>query len=166
MFTLQTSFKPLLLKGGERVKFVGRRLEVTVNRKVENFCPKYVQEFGLCSSVSKHGGVGGRGEGRTLISEKLKGQTGCDMLTRIYRLIRSTEHASTGSRHQHYIGSARSFKQCCGSGSGIRDLVPFWPLDPGSQTIFWELSDNFLGKKFHNSLKIYPNFSFSISKIK
>ncbi len=21
--------------------------------------------------------------------------------------------------------------QCCGSGSGIRDLVPFWPLDPG-----------------------------------
>jgi D-ribose pyranose/furanose isomerase RbsD len=22
--------------------------------------------------------------------------------------------------------------QCCGSGSGIRDPVPFWPLDPGS----------------------------------
>ncbi len=26
----------------------------------------------------------------------------------------------------------QSSKQCCGSGSGIRDWVPFWPLDPGS----------------------------------
>ncbi len=25
-----------------------------------------------------------------------------------------------------------TFYQCCGSGSGIRDWVPFWPLDPGS----------------------------------
>ncbi len=47
----------------------------------------------------------------------------------------------------------------------IRDLVPFWPLDPGSgkktQTrnpYFLELSDNFLVKKFYNSLKIGPNF--------
>ncbi len=35
----------------------------------------------------------------------------------------------------HYI-SLKNFnvfcKQCCGSGSGIRDWVPFWPLDPGS----------------------------------
>ncbi len=63
--------------------------------------------------------------------------------------------------------------QCCGSGSGIQDPVPFWPLDPGSgigffwipdlrsripNPYFWELSDNFLGEKFYNSLKIGPNF--------
>ncbi len=62
--------------------------------------------------------------------------------------------------------------QCCGSGSGIRDPVPFWPLDPGSglgffripdsgsgipNPYFWELSDTFLGKKFYNYLKIGPN---------
>jgi hypothetical protein len=55
----------------------------------------------------------------------------------------------------------------------IRDPVPFWPLDPGSgigffripdlgsripNSYFWELSDNFLGKKYYNSLKIDPNF--------
>ncbi len=73
--------------------------------------------------------------------------------------------------------------QCCGSGSGIWDpgLGPFWPLDPGSgidlfripdlgsripNSYFWELSDNFLGKKFHNSLKFGPNFFLSSSKIK
>ncbi len=49
----------------------------------------------------------------------------------------------------------------------IRDPVPFWPLDPGAgigffripdpKHIFWKFSDNFLGKKFYNSLKIYPN---------
>ena len=54
----------------------------------------------------------------------------------------------------------------------IRDPVPFWPLDPGSgigffripdlgsripNPYFWELIDNFLGKKFYNSLKICPN---------
>ncbi len=59
--------------------------------------------------------------------------------------------------------------QCCGS--GIRCL--FWPLDPGSgigffripdlgsripNPYFWELRDNFLGKKFYNSLKICLNF--------
>ncbi len=63
--------------------------------------------------------------------------------------------------------------QCCGSGSGIRDPVPFWPLETGSgigffqipdlgsripNPYFWELSDNFLCKKFYNSLKIGPNF--------
>jgi hypothetical protein len=31
---------------------------------------------------------------------------------------------------------------------------------------FWELSGNFLGKKFHNSLKFGPNFFLSSSKIK
>ncbi len=49
MFTLQTSFKPLLLKrgGGGWLKAV---VEETVNSKEENskdFCPNYVQEFGL-----------------------------------------------------------------------------------------------------------------------
>ncbi len=53
------------------------------------------------------------------------------------------------------------------------DPVPFWSLDPGSgiglsripvlgsriqNPYFWELSDNFLGKKFYNSLKTGPNF--------
>ncbi len=66
-------------------------------------------------------------------------------------------------------------QQCCGSRSGIRDLGLFdpWIRDPGSgiglfripdlgsripNSYFWELSDNFLGKKFHNSLKFGPNF--------
>jgi hypothetical protein len=43
-------------------------------------------------------------------------------------------------------------------GSGIRNR--FFP-DPGSRIpnpYFWELRDNFLGKKFYNSLKIGPNF--------
>ncbi len=31
-----------------------------------------------------------------------------------------------------YLLFSSSFWQCCGSGSGIRDWVPFWPLDPGS----------------------------------
>ncbi len=43
-------------------------------------------------------------------------------------------------------------------GSGIRNrFIP----DPGSRIpnlYFWEPSDNFLGKKFHNSLKFGPNF--------
>ncbi len=49
MFTLQTSFKPLLLKRGGG----GPLVEVTVNSKEESsedFCPNYVQEFGLCIS--------------------------------------------------------------------------------------------------------------------
>ncbi len=64
------------------------------------------------------------------------------------------------------------FYQCCGS--GILDQVPFCSfLTPGSgirnrifpdlgsripNPYFWELSVNFLGKKFYNSLKIGPNF--------
>ncbi len=50
--------------------------------------------------------------------------------------------------------------KCFGSGSGIRDPVPFWPLDPGSRIstpYFSELSDKFLGKKFYNSLKTGQN---------
>ncbi len=46
MFTLQTSFKPLLLKNP--------LIEVTVNSKKENssdFCPDYIQEFGLCTRL-------------------------------------------------------------------------------------------------------------------
>jgi hypothetical protein len=54
----------------------------------------------------------------------------------------------------------------------IRDPVPFWLLDPGSWILnrffpdtrsrilvhpyFWELNDNFLGKKLYNSLLIDP----------
>ncbi len=45
-------------------------------------------------------------------------------------------------------------------GSGIR--IGFFRIsDPGSRIpnpYFWELRDNFLGKKFYNSLKIGPNF--------
>ncbi len=64
-----------------------------------------------------------------------------------------------------------SWDQCCGSRSGIRCLFdPWirnrffpdpgsWIPDPVSQTpCFWEHSDNFLGEKFSNSLKIGPNF--------
>ncbi len=53
----------------------------------------------------------------------------------------------------------------------IRDPVPFWPQVPGSgirngffsgsripNLYVWELSDNFLGKKFNNSWKTGPNF--------
>ncbi len=50
MFTLQLSFKPLLLKGGGGG--VNPLIEVTVNSKEENFsafCPNFVQEFGLCT---------------------------------------------------------------------------------------------------------------------
>ncbi len=50
-FTLQTSFKPLLITGGKKVKYVSRGVsQVTVNSTEENsedFCPNYVQEFGL-----------------------------------------------------------------------------------------------------------------------
>ncbi len=47
MFTLQTSFTPLLRGGGGSKNPL---VEVTVNSKAENsydFCPNYVQEFGL-----------------------------------------------------------------------------------------------------------------------
>ncbi len=55
--------------------------------------------------------------------------------------------------------------QCCRSGSGIWCLFDLRIRDPGwvfsgsriSNPYFWELSDNFLGKKFNNSLKIGPN---------
>ncbi len=47
----------------------------------------------------------------------------------------------------------------------IPDPVPFWPLDPerffldpGTQTYFWDIIDNFLAKKFYNSLLIGLNF--------
>jgi hypothetical protein len=53
-----------------------------------------------------------------------------------------------------------------GSGSGIRCLFDPWIRDrlfpdPGSRIpnpYFRELSDNFLDKKFYNSLKICPSF--------
>ncbi len=64
----------------------------------------------------------------------------------------------------YFLDRLRISWQCCGSGSGIRCL--FWPLDPGSgigffripdlgsripKPYFWELCDNFLGKKLYNS---------------
>jgi hypothetical protein len=81
-------------------------------------------------------------------------------------------------------------KQCCGSGSGIRDRVLFdpWIRDPGSgigffripdpgsrisdpgsripRPYFKELFDNFFSKKFYNSLKIVPNFYLQHFKAK
>ncbi len=82
-----------------------------------------------------------------------------------------------------------SRNQRCGSGSRIWDpgseircLFDPWIRDPewvfsgsrisdlGSRIpnpYFWELSDNFLGKKFYNSLKNWPKFFFFyISKVK
>ncbi len=57
MFTLQTSFKQLLLGGGGgggKIRcYCDCDCEVTVKRKEENsldFCPNYVQEFGLPSN--------------------------------------------------------------------------------------------------------------------
>jgi hypothetical protein len=51
------------------------------------------------------------------------------------------------------------------SGSGIRNrFIP----DPGSRipnSYFWELSDNFLGKKFYNSLKFGPTVQQFKNKI-
>ncbi len=59
--------------------------------------------------------------------------------------------------------SSTGLLQCCRSRSGIRDPVPFWPLDldPGSRIpnpYFWEVSGKFVGKKFYNSLKTGLNF--------
>jgi hypothetical protein len=66
--------------------------------------------------------------------------------------------------------------QCCGSGSGIQCLFDPWIRirerffpDPGSRIpnpYFLQLLDNFLGKKFYNSLKMAQIIFFSISKIK
>ncbi len=54
MFTLQTSFNPLLLKEGGRINLL---VELTVNSKEENlltFCPNYVQEYGLWLGLVYH----------------------------------------------------------------------------------------------------------------
>jgi hypothetical protein len=48
-------------------------------------------------------------------------------------------------------------------GSGIRNR--FFP-DPGSQIHTFESCENFLGKKFYNSLKIGPNFFLQHFKTK
>ncbi len=50
------------------------------------------------------------------------------------------------------------WRQCCGSGSGIGAF-----LTPGSRipnSYFWELSDNFLDKKFHNLWNLAQIFFF------
>ena len=49
MFTLQTSLKTTFATGGRGVNML---LEVTVNskeKKSQDFCPNYAQEFGLSS---------------------------------------------------------------------------------------------------------------------
>ncbi len=46
-----------------------------------------------------------------------------------------------------------SFAQCCGSGSGIRDPVPFWPLDPGSGIGFFRIPD--LGSRIPDPKAIF-----------
>ncbi len=61
------------------------------------------------------------------------------------------------------IGTHCLYKQCCRSGdpgSGAFFIPGSRISDPGSQTHIFEslVSDNFLGKKFYNSLKIGPNF--------
>ncbi len=93
----------------------------------------------------------------------------------------STPKKGGGDKGTIWTHTAHTRNQCCGSGSGIRclfdpwirDPVPFWPLDPGSgisfslipdlgsripNPYFWELCDNFFGKKFCKSLKIGANF--------
>jgi hypothetical protein len=94
---------------------------------------------------------------------------------------RKSEAAMGRSGGQCILGCRIAYKQCCWSGSGIRNPVPFWPLDPGSRKgffqipdlgsqipnqYFWELSDNFLGEKSYNSWKLAQIFFFSISKRK
>ncbi len=75
-------------------------------------------------------------------------------------------HPSINVTCDSFLECVERENQCCGSGSGIRCLFDPWIRDrffpdPGSRIpnpYFWELSDNFLGKKFYNSLKICPNF--------
>ncbi len=63
--------------------------------------------------------------------------------------------------------------QCCRSWSGIRCLsgsVIYFLMEsgsriPGTQPYFEELSDNFLGKKYFNSLSVDSNFFCTYSKI-
>jgi hypothetical protein len=55
MFTLQTSFNSLLLRG-QGGKILKCEVDVTVNSKDENsedFCPNYVHEFGLCCPIEQ-----------------------------------------------------------------------------------------------------------------
>jgi hypothetical protein len=51
-------------------------------------------------------------------------------------------------------------------GSGIQNLEKIFSGSRIPNPYFWELSDNFLGKKFYTSLKIGPTFFFNIPKIK
>jgi hypothetical protein len=95
----------------------------------------------------------------------------------VYEKIKVCAYQYSGSG----LDPGQWIRQCCGSGSGIRDPVLFWPLDPGSRIGFfripdfgsripnpyiWELSDNFLGEKLYNSLKIDPNFFLQLFKTK
>jgi hypothetical protein len=52
MFSLQTSFKPLLLKSGGSVKTVSRG-DCGVDSKEKRLCPNYIPEFGLRSQVDE-----------------------------------------------------------------------------------------------------------------
>jgi hypothetical protein len=53
MFTLQTSFKPLLLRGGEVVKSVSRGDCQWQGGILLRLCPNYVQEFAFVHPLAE-----------------------------------------------------------------------------------------------------------------
>jgi hypothetical protein len=55
---------------------------------------------------------------------------------------------SSGTRKQQWRFRSKCLScryQCCGSGSGIRDWVPFWPLHPGSGMVTVRIRDKHPG---------------------
>jgi hypothetical protein len=70
--------------------------------------------------------------------------------------------------------SLNGTRQFCRSGSGNRDPVPFWPLDPGSRMGFFRIPNPYFKslvtifsvKNVNNYLKIGPNFFLRHSKNK
>ncbi len=83
-----------------------------------------------------------------------------------WKFLYSREASCPGRKTNFSDTITFSSRQCCGSWSGIRCLFypgirdRFFP-DPGSRIpnpYFLELSKNFFGKNFYNSLKIGPEF--------
>ncbi len=96
-------------------------------------------------------------------AKKLRTTLISTVLWLLYDFLSSKNHVNVRSKRNEHKN------QCCGSGSGIRDWVPFWPLDPGWEKVsirirdeqpgsyFLELRNHFLlfwGLKFLNSLRI------------